>query len=83
MEAIVRGVAAENAMREIRAEMARQHISQRELAERLSWTQTYLWRRLAGRTPISLDDIELIAAALGSSILQLCWHRTPIGRERL
>jgi len=70
-------------MREIRAEMARQRISQRVLAERLDWTQTYLWRRLAGRTPITLDDIELIAAALGSSVLQLCWPRIPIRKERV
>lgn len=74
METTIAG-SAETAMREIRAELARQHLSQRQLAERLDWNQNYLWRRLAGRTPLSLDDVEAIAGQLGVSLLALTYPR--------
>lgn len=58
---------AETTAREIRAELGRQRISQNELARRLRVTQNYLWRRMAGQTPFSLDDVDAIAAELGVS----------------
>lgn len=63
------------ATEEIRAEMARQRISQHTLAEQLGWTQGYLSRRLTGEVSLSLDDVDAIAAALGISTVQLVWPR--------
>lgn len=48
----------------IRNVMGEQHVSQRELARRLSWTQTSVCRRLNGITTISAADVVKIAHAL-------------------
>jgi transcriptional regulator with XRE-family HTH domain len=58
---------------EIRAEMARQGISQRELGERLGLTQAGVSRRLLGQRALEVDDVERIAEALGVSMQQLGW----------
>lgn len=50
--------------KEIRAEMARQLLSQAELAESLGWHPRYLSRRLNDEVPLSLDDLDAIAQAL-------------------
>jgi transcriptional regulator with XRE-family HTH domain len=65
---------SEIVIREIRAEMARQRMGQRELASRMEpeRAQPYVWRRLSGEVPLSMDDIESIAKVLGVSMLQLC-----------
>ncbi len=60
---------------EIRAEMARQQRTQVWLATELGWTYIYLSRRLRGDVGLSLDDVEAIAAALDTSILQLAWPK--------
>ena len=62
---------AETAVRAVRLELAWQKISQRQLAERLGWGQTYLWKRLARRSAMSLDDIDAIAAELQVSPFDL------------
>lgn len=49
---------------EIRAELARQRKSQRGLARELGWKVPHLTRRLAGTVPLSVDDLEDIAAVL-------------------
>lgn len=54
----------ETAIREIRAEMARQRITQAQLAHRLGWSAFQVSRRLRGQTPLSLRDLEAIATAL-------------------
>ena len=56
---------------EIRAEMGRQKISQVELARRLNCAQSQLSRRLQGLIPLSTDDIQQIAEALGIPLSQL------------
>lgn len=48
----------------IRAEMARQKVSGRELARRLGETPMWVQRRAAGTSPITVDDLNRIAAAL-------------------
>lgn len=58
-------------VREIRAEMARYQLTQHALAKRLGWTQPYLSRRLMGHVPLSLDDVEAIAAELDVPIRRL------------
>lgn len=49
---------------EIRVEMARQRINQVELAARMHVAQPWISRRLSGKTPLSLDDVERIAIGL-------------------
>ena len=49
----------------VRAEMARSGLSQASLATQLGLQQQSLSRRLAGRTPFSLDEAYAIAAILG------------------
>lgn len=53
---------------EIRAEMSRRRITQSILADRLHEHPTWVSRRLTGRRiPLSLDDVERIAAVLDVS----------------
>lgn len=56
--------------REVRAEMARQGISQEALAERLGdgWYQRRVSRRLTGEVAINLDELEQISSALGMPV---------------
>jgi transcriptional regulator with XRE-family HTH domain len=56
---------------EIRAEMARQQVTQNALAKKLGVTQPWLWRRVKGDHPISLDDLELIGQGLDMQPEQL------------
>jgi transcriptional regulator with XRE-family HTH domain len=60
---------------EIRAEMARQRLSHKALAERLGWDQSQVTRRLNGHTKLSFDDVVAIADALDISIVQLAWPK--------
>lgn len=62
---------SETVIPEIKAEMARQSLSQTALASRLGWKQQYLSRRLTRQTSITLDELELIAAALNVSLADL------------
>lgn len=59
----------------INAELVRRHISQRELARRLGWSQQYLWRRLSPHENADMEftpsELEKIAAALGVPVAQL------------
>lgn len=55
---------------EIRAEMARQRITQTALAERLGWVQQRLSRRLTGEVPMRLDELQQIADALRAPVTQ-------------
>jgi transcriptional regulator with XRE-family HTH domain len=42
-----------------------------ELGRRLGWSQSYVARRLDGRIPFGLDDLERVASALGVDIITL------------
>ena len=66
---------------EIRAQMARRRMSQRELATRLGWSQAYLSRRLTGDVPLSFGDVEQMAAELDISVLQLAWPAQAHGAK--
>lgn len=55
---------------EVRAEMARQRVSQAALAEHLGRTQQYVSRRIVGEIPFDVADLEKIAQYL----------RVPISR---
>lgn len=56
---------------EVRAEMARQRVSQSELAERLGRNQPWVSVRLTGQVPFVVDDLNDVCRALGVSIVTL------------
>jgi len=49
---------------EVRAAMARRQISQQALADAVGWTQAYLARRLVGRVPFDVSDLEKLGEFL-------------------
>lgn len=52
---------------EVRVEMARQRLTQRELAERLGLSQAQISERMCGTVPLRLPELEAIAGVLGVS----------------
>lgn len=56
---------------EVRAMMGRRGLRQAHLARRLGKNDVWLSVRLNGRQAIDVNDLQLIAAALGCSILDL------------
>lgn len=65
---------SESVASEIRAEMGRKGITQSTLAVELGESQPWLSRRInsgAGRTPLDVNDLDRIAAALGLSAADL------------
>lgn len=56
---------------EVRAELGRQHKTQRELAEALGVSQVFVSRRLRGEVAFSLEELERIAEALDVPIIRL------------
>jgi len=48
----------------IRAELARQRVSQAQVAERLGLSQAAVSRRLTGQTPFELDEVAAVADLL-------------------
>jgi len=57
--------ASQRVAAEIRAEMARQQMTQTTLAKELGVVRQWLYRRLSGETPLTIDDVANIAQALG------------------
>jgi transcriptional regulator with XRE-family HTH domain len=49
---------------QLRAEMARREISKVELARKLGKDETWVGKRMRGRTAITMADLDRIAAAL-------------------
>ena len=56
---------------ELRAEVARRRMSGRELSRRIGLPAATVSRRLRGDTPIALDDLENVTAALGVDLIDL------------
>ena len=50
---------------EVRAEMARQGMTQESLAARIGWDQRRVSRRLTGEVALNVTELECIADALG------------------
>jgi transcriptional regulator with XRE-family HTH domain len=67
---------------EIRAEMARQGISQIALAEALGRNQTYVSYRLTCKKSLSLEEVEVIADILRVRIERLFPFDNAIVRHR-
>ena len=49
---------------EIRAMLARRNQTYKDLAADLGWDYYRLWRKMSGRSPLTLDELDEIAAAL-------------------
>lgn len=56
---------------EIRVQMARADVRQSQLARQIGKTEQWLSMRLRGRQPIDLNDLHLIADALGVGVNDL------------
>lgn len=64
------GTLAGSAAVEVRAELARQRKSASALAKDLGVSDMYMSRRLNGRVPFDLAEIERVAAALAVPVQQ-------------
>ena len=49
---------------EVRALLARRRMTPTALARQMKVSQTYIWRRLEGKTAFDMDDLEAIAGIL-------------------
>lgn len=56
---------------EIRAELARQDLTQGDLAARVQQNQQWVSRRLSGQVQLTMLDADLMAAALDTSVITL------------
>ncbi|SCL43219.1 Helix-turn-helix [Micromonospora pallida] len=56
---------------EIRAEMGRQKMTGRAVAEAMGVTHVYVSRRLSGTVPLTLADLDRIAVALSVPVTDL------------
>ena len=65
------GTFAERVAAEIRAEMGRQQVRYVRLAERLGENEVWVSRKVRGRTPLTINDLERIAAALDVPVSDL------------
>lgn len=54
----------------VRAELARQRISGSGLAKALGWPPGGLQRRLTGKVPFTIDELDAIAKLLGVPLSQ-------------
>jgi transcriptional regulator with XRE-family HTH domain len=67
---------------EIRAEMARQNMTQRQLAERVGIIQQALQLRLSGARSFRAEELAAVATALGVPVTQLLPAAQPTGGAR-
>lgn len=63
--------AAEDVAAQVRAELARQRISGRELARRTPLDSQYWWRRLSAKTPFNVVDLVMVSEVLGVPVSML------------
>ena len=70
------------AKRNIQSLRTWRHWTQADLAERIGKTQPWLSKRLTGRVPLNLRDLDLIASAFLVSAASLIEPRAPDQWER-
>ena len=66
--------ASERVAAEVRAALARRKISTRQLAADLGASQSHTARRVTGKVPFSLDELERVADYLGVPVAELIGH---------
>ena len=59
---------ADSIRRNVKAELERQHISQRALAHRMGLSQVQVWKRLNGTIEFRPSELEIAANLLGVEI---------------
>ena len=64
-ETITASVAAE-----VRAELGRQRISQRQVGDAIGMSQAAAWRRLRGDVPFDIAELSAVAEFLGVPVTQ-------------
>lgn len=62
---------SEKVIAELRAEMARQRLTQRRLAAKVGWSQQLLSTRLTGDVQMTVEELGKLADALGIETEQL------------
>ncbi|AYR00921.1 hypothetical protein PP636_gp52 [Arthrobacter phage Hestia] len=62
------GTLARAVSAQVRAALARQRISVKELAARAGLTESYLGKRLRDDAPMTINDLESVCAALGEDV---------------
>lgn len=67
---------------EVRAEMGRQRVSQRRIAEVIGLSQQAVSRRLSGEVPFDVAELGRIAAELGVLADVFLRNSTPPGTPR-
>jgi transcriptional regulator with XRE-family HTH domain len=55
----------------VRAEMARQRVTQQDLIERTGWSQPRISRRLTGAVAFDVAELAIVARALGKAPAEL------------
>lgn len=76
---------AERVRLRLRDEMTRKHLSQNDVADLIKWTQSRVAQKLTGRTPITVEELEVLAFAVGllptelvrDHGLEFCAEMTP------
>ena len=63
---------AEMVAANVRAEMARQRLQQKTVAEALGVPKNLISDRARGRTPWTLNELETVARLLGTTVSELC-----------
>lgn len=71
MSTLTRSTAYSSILDEIHAQMGRHRMTQVALAARLGQNQPWLNRRLMGHTPMTVPELEQIAAALDLTLTEL------------
>lgn len=61
----------------LRAEMARQRLSTRDVAAKVGRSHPWVANRANGQTPCDVDDLEVLAGALGMSPADFFTHPGP------
>jgi transcriptional regulator with XRE-family HTH domain len=77
--------ASDKARMRIREEMARKHLSQRDVAGILDWSQSRVSKNLNAKIELGLDDLEALCFAVGIRLteavrdhgLEFCAEMTP------
>lgn len=67
---------------EIRAELGRKRLEQKDLAEMADLSTSYLSTRMRGELPLNLNDIDSICEVLGLGRLELLQRAETLMKER-
>lgn len=66
---------------EVRATLARQRLTVKELAQQAGLSESYLGKRLRDVAPLTLNDCEAICGALGEDLLAFAAAALEAARE--